>query len=99
MKFALPAGLRAKRNTLVVAAGVTLVLLLGAADCETHGDADAGKTDNAPADVLQFPDGFRNVAHKCDGPNMVYSLSSGVSDTLNGAVAIAPNDPRCKTGG
>lgn len=78
-----------------ILAGLTTIVLLGAADC-THGDAPAGDVNHAPADVLQFPDGFRNVAHKCDGPNMVYSVSAGQSDTLPGGVFVVANDPRCK---
>lgn len=85
-----------RRNTTLGTAliGAALLVLLGAADC-THGDADSGKVDQAPADIIQFPDGFRNVAHKCDGPNMVYSGSSGADDSLPAAVYVVANDPRC----
>lgn len=48
-----------------------------------------------PATVVQFPYGFRNVAYKCDGPNMVYSGSAGVDDTLPPSIAVVANDPRC----
>jgi hypothetical protein len=40
-----------------------------------------------------MPDGFSNVAHKCDGPDMVYVIFH--NDGAYGSVAIAPNDPRC----
>jgi hypothetical protein len=83
---------RAALGTALV--GTALVVLLGAADC-THGDSDSGKVDHSPADVIQFPDGFRNVAHKCDGPNMVYSGSSGSGDSLPASVYVVANDPRC----
>jgi hypothetical protein len=83
------------RKLAIVSTALLTLTLSTAADCETHGDADKGKVDNAPADVIQFPDGFRNVAHKCDGPNMVYSASSGVDDSLPAAVAVVANDPRC----
>jgi hypothetical protein len=49
-----------------------------------------------PASIVQFPYGFRNVAYKCDGPNMVYSGSAGADDTLPPSIAVVPNDPRCK---
>lgn len=75
---------------------LTAAFVFGSAmSCETHGDADSDKVDNAPADIIQFPDGFRNVAHKCDGPNMVYSGSSGVDSSFPAAVAVVSNDPRC----
>jgi hypothetical protein len=83
-----------KRRVLTAIIGVCAVVLLGASDC-THGDSSAGDVDHAPADVLQFPNGFRNIAHKCDGPNMVYSVSAGASDSLPGGVFVVANDPRC----
>lgn len=76
--------------TLVVALPLTQ-----ADACDTHQDSKAGDVDHAPADVIQFPDGFRNVAHKCDGPNMVYSVSAGIDDTLPGGISVVQNDPRC----
>lgn len=70
--------------------------LLMASSCDSpHQSSDYGNVNHSPADVVQFPDGFRNIAHKCDGPNMVYSVSSSGSDTLSGGVAIVANDPRC----
>lgn len=83
-----------KRWALVGALVIALPLTQ-ADSCDTHGDADSGKVDHAPADVIQFPDGFRNVAHKCDGPNMVYVSSAGAADTLPSAVYVVANDPRC----
>jgi len=83
------------KRAALIAALVIALPLTQADSCDTHSDADSGKVDHAPADVIQFPDGFRNVAHKCDGPNMVYSLSSGQSDTRPGGLAVVPNDPRC----
>lgn len=76
---------------------VLIAVVLGASlvACGAHGDAPAGDVNHAPADVIEFPDGFRNVAHKCDGPNMVYSVSAGASDSLSGGVFVVANDPRC----
>jgi len=48
-----------------------------------------------PATIVQFPYGFRNVAYKCDGPNMVYSGSAGADDVLPPSIAVVANDPRC----
>jgi hypothetical protein len=36
-------------------------------DARGRGDAPVGKVDDDPTEVLQFPDRFSNVAHKCDG--------------------------------
>lgn len=79
----------------LVAALVIALPLTQADSCDTHSSSDSGDVNHAPADVLEFPQGFRNVAHKCDGPNMVYSVSAGQADDLSGAVAVVANDPRC----
>jgi uncharacterized secreted protein with C-terminal beta-propeller domain len=86
-----------KKKIIGFVGGVAMVVatLVGCAD-SPHQSAEYGNVNHAPADVVQFPDGFRNVAHKCDGTNMVYSVSSANSDTLSGGVAVVPNDPRCK---
>lgn len=57
-------------------------------------DAPIRDRNNAPADTITMPDGFSNVAVKCDGPNMVYVIFKG--NQGYGSVAVAPNDPRCK---
>lgn len=77
--------------------GLTAAAIMALAACgnSTHQSSDYGNVNHAPANVVQFPDGFRNIAYKCDGPNMVYSVSSANSDSLSGGVAIAANDPRC----
>jgi hypothetical protein len=75
-------------------AGLALVSCGG----EGSKDAPRGVDDEGPADVLLFPDGFSNVAHKCDGPNMVYSSTNGGSGnegSNRAAIAVVPNDPRC----
>jgi hypothetical protein len=61
---------------------------------EPYNDSDRGQTNSGPADVLTFPDGFNNVATKCDHGNRVYVIYH--SDGAYGGVAVAPNDPSCK---
>jgi hypothetical protein len=72
---------------------------LGLAACGSgHGDTEIepGGIDSSPAQIIQMPSGFRNVAHKCDGPNMIYSGSRGqTSDAVASGIAVVPNDPRC----
>lgn len=75
-------------------------LVLGAAACgddamEEFNDAPRGATNDTPADIVTFPDGFGNVAAKCDGPNMVYS--SRVTGEGR-SITVVPNDPRCDRG-
>lgn len=81
---------------LVAAGAVGVILLLTSCSkaLEPWNDAPRGATDESPARIIAMPDGFNNVAAKCDGPNMVYTLFH--RDSPYGAVAVAPNDPRCK---
>lgn len=85
----------------IVAAGVItgIVVLsgcsaLGDKVTEPWQDAPRSGTNNGPATVVTMPDGFNNVAGKCDGTNMVYVIYHG--DSAYGAVSVVPNDPRCK---
>ncbi|MBL7496220.1 hypothetical protein I6A84_06230 [Frankia sp. CNm7] len=60
-------------------------------------DAPISTHDDSPARIINMPDGFSNVAAKCDGPNMVYVVYHG--DSPYGSIEIAPNDPRCAPAG
>ena len=76
----------------LIAAGLSLTA------CSSSHASDNNKQiaqPTGPATVIQFPYGFRNVAYKCDGPNMVYSGSAGADDSLPPSIAVVPNDPRC----
>ena len=82
-------------------AGVSaLVLACAAGGCamgkatEPFRDAPRGAENVAPADLILMPDGFTNVASKCDGPNRVYVGFHG--DSPYAAVAVVAGDPRCK---
>lgn len=75
-------------------------IVLGTAACgddamEEFNDAPRSGNNDDPALTISFPDGFGNVARKCDGPNMVYS--SRVTGEGR-SITVAPNDPRCDTG-
>lgn len=82
-----------KRFLVII--GIGAVLLAGCAGADTHSDAQVTDVNHGPARTIDFPEGFRNVAAKCDGTTMVYSLSVSTSDNLSGGVAVVPNDPRC----
>lgn len=82
--------------------GLAVVLMIGVTACggADKGDAkvEPGGVNTTGARVIQMPDGFRNAAAKCDGPNMVYSASRGdnTDTSVAGSIAVVPNDPRCK---
>lgn len=81
------------------------VLLFSLVACGTERDQNVDiKPDReaGPASVINFPKGFRNVAYKCDGPNMVYVTSRGDAFSagekgpeLPSSLYVVPNDPRC----
>jgi hypothetical protein len=86
-----------RRKIAVALAALFAVVGLSASSCEKaeepFKDAKRGETNNSPADTITMPDGFNNVASKCDGPNRVYVVFH--SDAAYGSVAVVPNDPRC----
>lgn len=62
-------------------------------DTSSTGDSDrpVSVDDSGPV-VVNFPDGFMNIAHKCLGPNGLYA------HTRAAAPVVVPNDPLCKDG-
>ena len=85
-----------KRATALLAAATLSVVSLTACTgkaTEPFKDAPRGTTNSGPADTITMPDGFSNVAAKCDGPNRVYVVFHG--DSPYGDIAVVPNDPRC----
>lgn len=87
---------RLTKMLAVTAAAALAVTLSGCATKanEPSKDAPRGSINNGAADTITMPDGFSNVASKCDGPNRVYVIFHG--DDKYGSVAVVPNDPRCK---
>lgn len=84
------------RKTLITAAAVVAFAAAGCSDKATapYNDAPRTATENTgAAQVITMPDGFSNVASKCDGPNRVYVVFH--SDSAYGSVAVVANDPRC----
>lgn len=79
------------------AVGVALIAALSLSGCgkvmEPYQDADRGANNSAPADTISFPDGFSNVATKCDNGHRVYVLFKG--DAAYGSIAVVPNDSSC----
>jgi len=83
------------KRLLIPAAAVAALALAGCSDkaTEQFNDAPRGDTNDAAADILSFPDGFSNVATKCDNGNRVYVAFKG--DHNRAAIAVVPNDPTC----
>lgn len=88
---------RTNKRTAAIAALLLTGALLAGCDgkaSEPFKDAARGSTNSGPADTITMPDGFSNLAAKCDGPNRVYVAFHG--DNPYGSIAVVPNDPRCK---
>lgn len=84
-----------RKLLLIVLLSVALLPIAGCTKAlEPFKDAPRGATNSQPADIITMPDGFSNVATKCDGPNRVYVVFHG--DSAYGSVEVAPNDPRCR---
>jgi hypothetical protein len=86
------------KRRLAIAAAVVF-LAVGLTGCsekarEPFHDADRGKqTNDSPADVIEMPDGFNNLATKCDNGNRIYVTFHG--DSPYGSVAVVPNAEGC----
>jgi hypothetical protein len=85
-----------KRAIITALAALGIFLVATAESCSHASNNNKVVIPTGPASIIQFPYGFRNVAYKCDGPNMVYSGSAGADDNLPPSIAVVPNDPRCK---
>lgn len=80
----------------LAAAAASVVLLVGCGTAErgtVDSPVEAGpQQNNAPAHIVNFPDGFPNIAIKCDGRTGIYTT------TREAAPTVIPDDPRCTTG-
>lgn len=73
-----------------------LLALTGCTDkaTEKYRDAPVQSRDTTSADVYSMPDGFSNVATKCDQyGNRIYVLFHG--DKPYGGITVVPQDPSC----
>ena len=88
-----------KRSVLTAAAGA-LGLALVATGCgnkfqQPFKDAPrTGTVNSQPAEVIYMPDGFNNLATKCDHGNRIYVSYHG--DSSYGFGFAVPGDPTCK---
>lgn len=81
---------------LFVLCAMALIALAACSD-SSHRNAPSGNKDNTPANIVNFPAGYRNVAYKCVGPDMVYVTSSGQGDSHPSSVFVIHNDERCRS--
>lgn len=86
------------RKVLAALAVAGLLASTGCSKIAEYGnDAPVKSRDDSPADVYSMPDGFSNVASKCDRyGNRMYVLYHG--DSPYGSVAVVPADPSCRPG-
>jgi hypothetical protein len=85
-----------KNKVIFAVGGVLIVGLMGCSDKAKERFNDAPRSDvtnDSKADVISMPDGFSNMATKCDHGNRVYVVFHG--DSNYGAVGVVPNDPSC----
>ena len=82
----------ASATLLVLTAGVLAGCGLEKAQ-EPFQDAPRGTSNQEPADTVTFPDGFSNVATKCDHGNRLYVAFKG--DAAYGSVTVVADDPTC----
>lgn len=87
-----------RRITTIIAA-VPAVVLLSASSCQQSNDAPVvggnESGDQSPAEIYAMPDGFSNVATKCDHfGNRIYTMYHG-SDA-SGSIFVVAADPTCK---
>lgn len=79
-----------RRVAILIAAMTALVGCSAFNDSRGKGDAPVGSRDDTPAEVINMPDSFMNVAHKCYGVNGIYA------HTREAAPVVVPNDPMCR---
>lgn len=86
-----------KKIFVIPALLIGALLFSGCMDKETEPWHDAPTSDvrnDDPADIINMPDGFSNLASKCDGPNRVYVAFKG--DANRASIFVVANDPRCR---
>jgi len=84
-------------SILVLALLIILITILAGCGLdkqqEPFKDAPRGNTNSSPADTIEMPDGFSNVATKCDHGNRIYVIFK--SDSSYGSVAVVPDAEGC----
>lgn len=79
-------------------AAAIIIVGLGACSQPDHGTGDSpvepvNQQDNRAPHIINMPDGFMNLAFKCNGKDGVYA------HTRDASPVVVPNDPNCTGGG
>lgn len=84
-----------KKLLIPIVAAVTLLLAsCGAKAMEPYKDAPTSSDRNSgEATVIEMPDGFSNLATKCDNGNRIYVAYKG--DLNRAAIAVVGKDKTC----
>jgi len=85
---------------LVVGCAAAIIVTTTISACgSTHNNAPDPVPSNiingTNQQVIQEPDGYRNVAFSCFGSNGVYVTSRSNVDSLPSSLFVLPNDPHC----
>ena len=83
-------------SAVVFACIIAALALAGCGNKFTQPFQDAPRTgvvNSQPADIIDMPDGFNNVATKCDHGNRLYVSYHG--DGSYGFIATVAHDPTC----
>lgn len=85
-----------KHKIRIVSAVIGASVVMLATGCssmtESYNDAPISRKIDTPAEVYSMPDGFANVASKCDlHGNRIYSTRTDGGESM----AVVPNDPSC----
>lgn len=81
---------------VLVPAVIASALLFGACTdkaTEQFNDAGRGETNSDSADIVTMPDGFSNLATKCDNGNRIYVAFKGNDNRA--AISVVAADPTC----
>ena len=85
------------RWALVFALVVILIVAIAACgESEREPFRDAPQSDirnDDPAEIIEMPDGFSNLATKCDNGNRIYVIFKG--DANRGSVAVVKDAAGC----
>lgn len=85
--------------TLTMVIGIIIVALVFSSivyGCTSYNekrgirDSPVGHKDNTPAEIINFPDKFHNVATKCNHGNRIYTHTRSAAPPL-----VVANDPSC----
>lgn len=78
----------------IAGAALLVVLTTGCSSfTEPYNDAPVKVKDDSAAEIYSMPDGFANVASKCDRHgNRIYSTRTDGGE----AMAVVANDPSCE---